>query len=107
MTTLNRDRSKWSILPLKLPKAFAAGGAVYLDDELYIFGGTLCKESYKMGKHLKWARLTDMNDARVGIQNSCLEWNGSIWVFGGLDLGNFLKTVERYDPIRNTWTKIR
>ena len=86
-------------LPLKLPKPFANGGAVYLDGEIYIFGGTLTKETYKLNKNLKWIRLADMNEDRWNISNSCLEWNGSIWVFGG----SGLKSVERYDPRENKW----
>ena len=97
--------NKWIELSLKLPKYLAAGGgiAVYLDGEIYIFGGSLGKETYKLDKKtLKWIRLEDMNEARRGISHSCLEWNGSIWVFGGIGL----KSVERYDPKENKWIKM-
>ena len=105
MVILKEDRwIKWS---LKLPKELYAGGAVYLDGEFYIFGGyEMKKELYKLdNKTLEWIRLADMNEERQCINNSSVEWNGSIWVFGG---GNesYLKSMERYDPKKNKWIKM-
>ena len=102
MVILKQD--KWIKLGLKLPKILVTGGAVYLDGEIYIFGGwPMKKELYKLdNKTLKWIRLADMNEGRRYISNSCLEWNGFIWVFGG----DNLKSVERYDPKKNKWIKM-
>ena len=102
MLILKQDR--WIKLPLKLPKGLDSGGAVYLDGEIYIFGGSYRgKELYKLdNKTLKWIQLADMNEGRWYISHSCLEWNGSIWVFGGWDL----KSVERYDPKEDKWIKM-
>ena len=108
MVILKQDR--WIKLALKLPRKLIAGGAVYLDGEIYIFDGdVMAKELYKLdNKTLEWIRLADMNEERGGISNSCLEWNGSIWVFGGYDLDKMAlsKSVERYDPKEDKWIKI-
>ena len=101
MVILKQDR--WIKLALKLPKILDVGGAVYLDGEIYIFGGWMDKELYKLdNKTLKWIRLADMNEGRQYIRNSSVEWNGSIWVFGGF----FLESVERYDPKEDKWIKM-
>ena len=105
MVILKQD--KWIKLALKLPKKLYTGGAVYLDGEIYIFGGSLYKELHKLdNKTLKWIRLADMNEDRRYISNSSVEWNGSIWVFGGSDGRSYLKSVERYDPKENKWIKM-
>ena len=96
-------------MALKLPKELVTGGAVYLDGEIYIFGGyKMEKELYKLdNKTLKWIRLADMNEWRISITNSSVEWNGSIWVFGGLAVDKMAsKSVERYDPKENKWIKM-
>ena len=108
MVILKED--KWIKLALKLPRKLDAGGAVYLDGEIYIFGGSyMAKELYKLdNKTLKWIRLADMNERRLCITNSSVEWNGSIWVFGGYDVDKkpSSKSVERYDPKKNKWIKM-
>ena len=107
MAVLSQDRTKWIEIELKLPYETSDSGAIYLNGEIYLFGGlNNPKALYKLDKNLKWIRLADMNVGRWDIQNSCLEWNGDIWVFGGLDRGNIenLKSVERYDPKENKWT---
>ena len=102
MVILKED--KWIKLALKLPKKLFRGGAVYLDGEIYIFGGwQMKKELYKLdNKTLEWIRLADMNEGRWGITNNSVDWNGSIWVFGASNL----KSVERYDPKENKWIKM-
>ena len=101
---------KWIEWGVKLPEPFANGGAVCLDGEIYIFGGTLEKRSYKLDRNLIWIPLDDLKEKRGGIANSSLEWNGSIWIFGGspddIKCGKkSLKSVERYDPEENKWIK--
>ena len=108
MVILKED--KWIKLALKLPEILVTGGAVYLDGEIYIFGGIFMKkELYKLdNKTLEWIRLADMNEGRRDITNSSVEWNGSIWVFGGRNNARAgdLKSVERYDPKENKWIKM-
>lgn len=98
-------QNKWGKLQQKLPKKFTAGGAVCLAGEIYIFGGTtMIGELHKLDKNFTWTRLANLNVNRWEITNSCLEWNGSIWVFGGLTDGKqVVKSVERYDPQQNKW----
>lgn len=111
MAVLSRDRTKWTELQMKLPHKTTGGGAVYLNHELYIFGGfPKYKALLKMDKNNRWKFMEDMHDGRRGITNSCLVWNGAIWVFGGYDGEEggkeCLKSVERYDPKADKWTKM-
>ena len=107
MTVLSADRSEWIELKVKLPYEGLGSGAVYLNGELYLFGGLNLKALYKLDKNMKWIRLADMNERRRFITNSCLEWNGYIWVFGGEnEKDEHLKSVERYDPKEDKWTRM-
>ena len=109
MAVLSQDRTKWIEIQLELPYKALGSGAIYLNGEIYLFGGWNNPEVlYKLDKNLKWIRLADMNVGRWMIQKSCLEWNGYIWVFGGWDRENkeYLKSVERYYPKENKWTKM-
>lgn len=58
-----------------------------------------------MGRNGKWIKLADMHVSREFITNSCLEYDGYLWVFGGYDreIGKSLNSVEVYDPKTNTW----
>lgn len=105
---MNSDRSEWIPLQLKLPHPTAGGGAVYLNRELYIFGGIRKPRAlFKLNKNMKWIQLADMNFEREWITHSSLEWNGYIWVFGGYNSEEgTLKSVERYDPIEDTWDEM-
>ena len=108
VAVLSGDRSEWIELNLKLPYEASGSGAVYLNGEIYLFGGIRnLKALYKLDKNMKWIRLADMNEGRNYITNSCLEWNGYIWVFGGVnEKDEFLKSVERYDPKEDKWTRM-
>ena len=99
MVILKED--KWIKMPLELPNRLVSEGAVYLDGEIYVFGGfCMSTQLYKLdNKTLEWIRLEDMNEERWGISNSIVVWNGSIWVFGGYDL----RSVERYDLKEKKW----
>ena len=108
MAVLSADRSEWIELKLKLPYKDLGSGAVYLNGEIYLFGGRNNPNAlYKLDKNIEWIRLVDMNEGRKYITNSCSEWNGYIWVFGGDDeKGEELKSVERYDPKEDKWTRM-
>ena len=108
IAVLSGDRSEWIELKLKLPYGANGSGVVYLNGEIYLFGGiNNPKALYKLDKNMEWIRLADMNEGRRGITNSCLEWNGYIWVFGGVnEKVEYLKSVERYDPKENKWTQM-
>ena len=108
MAVLSADRSEWIELKLKLPFYANGSGAVYLNGEIYLFGGVnYPKALYKLNKNMTWIRLADMNERRKYITNSCLEWNGYIWVFGGWnEKDELLKSVERYDPRENKWAQM-
>ena len=106
MKNVGRRRTKWIEIELELPYEAYGSGAINLNGEIYLFGGVSNRKAlYKLDKNLKWIRLADMNVGRRRISNSCLEWNGYIWVFGGDDENDKpLKSVERYDPKKNKWT---
>lgn len=105
MFILNREGADWIELAAELPHETEHGGAVVLNEELYIFGGSETTDHlYKLDKATgDWIRLADMNEERWAITNSCLAWNGSIWVLGGY---GDLKSVERYDPEQDKWIQM-
>ena len=103
---LNQD--EWLRLQMKVPQDIhLEGGAVCLNDEMYLVGEYFHHRGlYKLDENnYNWIRLADMQVGRQWITNSCLEWNGSIWVFGGEkeETGEYLNSVERYDPSGNKW----
>ena len=91
---------------MELPDHILSVGVVYLDDKLYLINYS--KPFFKLDKNMEWKRLVAMNEERSFINNSCLEWNGYIWVFGGwhMDRKEALKSVERYDPKEDKWTRM-
>lgn len=109
MAILDRKTSKWIELQLKLPHKIDDGGVVCLNDEIYIIGGfEKPKRLHKLSKNFKWTPLSNMTVARRCMANACLALDGCIWVFGGyaLETNEYFKTVERYDPQENKWTKM-
>lgn len=108
MLVLNRDKSAWNKLILKLPHKIVGGGAIHLNGEIYIFGGyNMNKNLYKLDKSFEWNQLADMNQGRIDITNSSVMWRGQIFVFGGVNgVAGPLNTVERYDPGLNQWTNM-
>ena len=108
VAVLSGDGSRWIPIQLKPRIESRGGGVVCLYDEIYVFGGIYQPERLqKLEKNMKWTRLADMNHGRTAITNSCLTWNGFIWVFGGRDSGReTLKSVERYDPKTDRWTRM-
>ena len=107
MAIWKQKASSWTFSQMELPRPYdiRATSAVYLNDELYIIGGD--KPFFKLDRNMECIHLADMNEERYWINNSCLEWNGYIWVFGGWHSTEryHLKSVERYDP-KNKWTRM-
>ena len=102
-------RNGWRKLELTLPHANLGGGVVFLEDEIYLVGGgTNHKALQKLDEKYNWIYLADMHYGRQLIKNSCLAWNGSIWVFGGHGSGrnDYLNSVERYDPVEDKWIEL-
>ena len=106
MVAWDQTTSSWTVL--ELPRGDRAGGVVYLNRELYLIAaGRSRRNLLKLDKNMEWKQLADMNLARKSFINSCLEWNGSIWAIGGKDPEeNNLKSVERYDPEKDKWTRM-
>ena len=108
---------KWNELNIKLPYAVWGHGAQFLNNYLYIFGGTNEKKetlnsTYKLTRghkwlnnSFKWGEIADMNEKRTFISNSSVILNDRIWVIGGWNgKEGALKSVEMYDPQTNIWT---
>ena len=107
MTILYED--KWSRLQSKITGWVTVSGAVCLNGEIYIFFESRYgkfRGFLKLDKDSNSKQLADMNFDRTGIRNSCLDFDGSIWVFGGCQGEEYLKSVERYDPKRNAWLEM-
>ena len=53
----------------------------------------------------KWYQVAPMNKARAGLQLVAMD--GLLYAIGGWKDHQFLKDVERYDPILNEWTAVK
>ena len=51
----------------------------------------------------KWTEIARMNQCRFGV--GCAVLHDMVYAVGGSD-GTNLKSVERYDPDRNTWKMV-
>ncbi|KAK6754224.1 hypothetical protein RB195_013304 [Necator americanus] len=112
-------RREWKPLcDLSLIHPIAYHGAVVLNDELYVIGGTDGENHYstvmKMNMRGEWTEVAPMFETRTYISNSCCVMDGMIYVCGGFDVRSMshrrrhdrLKCVERYDPALNRWERI-
>ncbi|CAJ0591138.1 unnamed protein product [Cylicocyclus nassatus] len=112
-------RKEWKPLcDLSLIHPIAYHGAVVLNDELYVIGGTDGENHYstvmKMNMFGEWTEVAPMYETRTYISNSCCVMDGMIYVCGGFDVRSMshrrrhdrLKCVERYDPALNRWERI-
>ena len=105
---IGNDNS-WIDTRLKLPYKTYRHGAVILNDAFHVFGGQDLTDNavnmhYKLNKKLTWERLADMNHPLAMGANSCAVFDGCIWVFGGSNGKDIHKSIEKYDPITNSWT---
>ena len=105
---LENNGEEWKELSIQLPYAIRGHGAQFLNNNLYIFGGSNrggpLNYTYKLSKSLQWEKMADMNKKRSGISNSSVILNNQIWVCGGQDeKRDYLKSVEMYDPLTNKW----
>ena len=90
-----------------MPQAVAFHCQVEMDGAAYIIGGEdddeyVLNSVYKL-EHgsAEWAAVSSLNTARYG--HSCAVLDSRIYVMGGWD-GDYLNTVEVYDPASDTWT---
>ena len=109
---LQTNEKNFKKLTIQLPYPIHRHGAQFLKNHLYIFGGqNECKESldttYQLSQSLKWKEMTKMNEKRRGISNSCVVLSDKIWVLGGWNGKKWLKSVEIFDPVTNTWKFMR
>jgi len=101
---LNRTTLKWeeTSIGLKTQGYTHGPGCVYLNGEIYTFGGNDEKKTWKLTKEKKWIEVAEMLEAREFISNSSVVFDGCIWVFGGRSL----KSAEKYEPQTNKWIKL-
>ena len=78
-------------------------GIVFLNGEIYIFGGWQGKRPLKLTRSMKWEPLRFMNKEINIIQNSAAVLDGCIWVWGKENWKDD-QVMEKYDPVKNTWT---
>ena len=105
---LENNGTSWKELDIKLPESIRAQGAQFLNNNIYIFGGSVNSRpsnwTYKLSRSLQWEKMTDMIEERTYISNSSVILNNQIWVCGGANSYlNPLKSVEMYDPETNKW----
>ena len=110
MAVLSRDRSKWTEIRADLRDLQICASAICVNEELYLIGVSNERKTLKkLDKNYKWVTLAEMHTVRYWIKNSCVKLDGFIWVLGGRDdyHGNYLKSMERYDPKTNEWTQMQ
>ncbi|KJH43182.1 kelch repeat protein [Dictyocaulus viviparus] len=100
---------------LSLIHPIAYHGAVVLNNELYLIGGTDGENHFstvmKLNMKGEWIEVAPMFETRTYISNSCCVLDGMIYVCGGFDVrgvhqrrrNDRLRCVERYDPKLNKW----
>ena len=117
----NGEYGNWKELSIKLPHAAKSHGAQFLNNYLYIFGGLNEKNEtfnsayqlsirykwYTLSNGFQWDKMADMNEKRTHISNSSVILNDRIWVLGGFNGKEVVKSVEMYDPQTNIWTNMK
>ena len=95
----------------KIQKQFQSilcfSGVCSLDNRVYCIGGTYGPSGTKYCFRLnetesKWDRIANLQQGR--FQAAVASFEGKIWVVGGCDAWNPLRSVEIYDPSDNSWT---
>ncbi|CAB3403975.1 unnamed protein product [Caenorhabditis bovis] len=111
------ENRQWERSKIVLPMKIAYHGAAIIDQDLYIFGGSdgmrfKCETWKFSGQTGEWKRCDQMMDPRNYITNSCVVYDGKIYVFGG-QCGRMINnrnhrcdTAEVYDPKIDKWTYI-
>ena len=102
------NEESWTQLNIKLPYPMSFHGAQFLNNQLYIFGGENEKGEasnlmYKLSRDLKWEKIKEMNEKRSHILTTSIILNDGIWVLGGWNGKETLKSVEAYSPQTNNW----
>ena len=106
---LNDLELKWEAAqPMTIPRNRLA--AVCLDGVMYAIGGRSDSkyaekrvEKLAPAENKKWSYVSDMNTARWG--HAACVMGGKIYVIGGKDeRGNFVTTIECYDPKIDSWS---
>ena len=82
-------------------------GVCSLDNRVYCIGGTYGPSGTKYCFRLnesesKWDRIANLQQGR--FQAAVASFEGKIWVVGGCDAWNPLRSVEIYDPSDNSWS---
>ena len=101
----NHQTGQWAnVAPLNV--ALSLVGAAVLNDVIYVVGGHgIIVECYVNGQD-KWTPCTPMIEARR--QPAVAALNGYLYVIGGLtNWAEDLLTMERFDPVTDTWSKVR
>jgi N-acetylneuraminic acid mutarotase len=105
------NQSQWMILT-NMPTArnWVAVASAPLSPSLYVIGGIdttsarLKKvEAFNLMTGGAWTTLADMPTARMAAAAATSSSDGKIYVFGGIDTGDGLTTVEAYDSRDDTW----
>ena len=114
---LQNNEETWKEVNIKLPYPISRHGAQFLNNSLYIFGGQhenndIRNSTYKLSKSflwyklaniITWQKMADMTDKRSYISNTSVVLSKLIWVLGGFNGKEMLRSVEMYDPSRNKW----
>lgn len=97
---------KWAnMLSLRSPRSCAA--IAVCADRIYLFGGhpegLSNVETYDIISN-KWHDGSSMNSWRFNIGTA--ELNGYIYAAGGFYGSENMDIVERYDPVKDSWTSV-
>jgi len=83
-----------------LPVAMSFHCQVSVGDTVYV---VRYDSTYKLSMSTKqWVKLSSLNTPRG--EHGCAEWDGEIIVVGGTASGDYLSSVEKYDPVSDKWS---
>lgn len=94
-----------------LPSPTRTNTAVYLDDKIYVFGGTYLPKVTRLPSPTPIVAVLDISKNKwhwakrmpMAKSTKAVVKDGFIYTIGGYDTKSALNTFERFDPKKNTW----
>ena len=113
LRVLDYKNKQWRMLSLKVPRSRLEPALVNLNDEIYMIGGRsndnrdYGETCFKLTKELQWVEIARLRNRITNIANSCVEFNGCIWIMGGNELSEYSgsKKTKIYNKNEDAWNE--